>query len=246
MGAAARVACPHSVVSLFCRHNRFTADCPICSRGTLLEESPARGRGERRAGAKPGAAGGDPPAGAGREPARRSKAKEPRQGETPYRGRYGFAGPYERDGSASEVRLERVPGGLRLGEWSGGRLMPRAPVMAGGDLARLVEGAAEAGALSGGERDELLAAVTAGAHRGADDGAAGGADDHTHHGSSPGRSGELREELRVERLDGDRVRVARWVLRPGTGWDMLDAPPMLPARRYAEALSAAAGIGLLG
>jgi len=234
------------VVSLFCRHNRFTADCPICSRGTLLEESPSRRRAEPPAGATTGAAGGGSPARAGREPARRPRAKEPWQGETPYRGRYGSAGPYERDGAASEVRLERVPGGLRLGEWSGGRLAPRAPVMARGDLAGLVESAATAGALSGGERDELLAAVTARAHRRADAAAAGGAGEDTHHGASPGRSGVLREELRVERLDGDRVRVARWVLRPGTGWDMLDAPPMLPARRYAEALTAAAAIGLLG
>jgi hypothetical protein len=242
VGRAPRVACPHSVVSLFCRHNRFTADCPICSRGTLLEETRSRGR----AGAKPGAAGADPPARAGREPARGSQAKERPQRETPYRGRYGSAGPYERDGSVSEVRLERVPGGLRLGEWSGGRLMRRAPVMAGGDLAGLVEGAAEAGALTDGERDELLAAVTADADRDADGGAGGGADDDPRHGASPGRSGELREELRVERVDGERVRVARWVLRPGTGWEMLDAPPMLPARRYVDALGDAAAIDVLG
>jgi hypothetical protein len=72
-----------------------------------------------------------------------------------------------------------------------------------------------------------------------------GADGAVAHGASPGRSGELREELRVERLDGDRLRVARWVLRPGTGWDMLDAPPMLAAHRYAEALRDAAARGLL-
>ncbi|MBA3421684.1 MAG: hypothetical protein H0U12_07300, partial [Thermoleophilaceae bacterium] len=65
------------------------------------------------------------------------------------------------------------------------------------------------------------------------------------HGASPGRSGELQEELRIERVDGDRLRVARWVLRPGTGWDLLDAPTMLPARRYAEALADAARHGLL-
>ncbi|MBA3840588.1 MAG: hypothetical protein H0X55_09900, partial [Thermoleophilaceae bacterium] len=65
------------------------------------------------------------------------------------------------------------------------------------------------------------------------------------HGASPGRSGELRDELRVERIDGDRLRIARWVFRPGTGWDLLDAPTMLPARRYAEALADAARRSLL-
>ena len=37
------------------------------------------------------------------------------------------------------------------------------------------------------------------------------------HGASPGRSGELRDELRVERLDGDRLRIARWIMRPEPG-----------------------------
>jgi hypothetical protein len=64
-------------------------------------------------------------------------------------------------------------------------------------------------------------------------------------GVSPGRSGELRDELRIERLDGGRLRFARWVFRPGTGWDLLDSPTMLPARRYAEALADAARQGLL-
>jgi len=136
-----------------------------------------------------------------------------------------------------EVRLERVPGGLRLGEWSDARVLPRAPVVAVEGLSTLVAGASEAGALGDAERDELLEALAAGARPEVRDDAA--------HGASPGRSGELHEELRVERLEGDRVRVARWVLRPGTGWDMLDAPPMLAARRYAEALRGAAERGLL-
>ena len=45
-------------------------------------------------------------------------------------------------------------------------------------------------------------------------------------------------ELRVEAVD-DGLRVARWILRPGAGWELQDAPPMLPAARFAEALAAA-------
>ena len=42
-----------------------------------------------------------------------------------------------------------------------------------------------------------------------------------------------------------RVRVGRWVLRPGSGWQLQEAPPMLPAARFAEALAGAAREGLL-
>ena len=64
-------------------------------------------------------------------------------------------------------------------------------------------------------------------------------------GSSPGRTGELRDELRVECLDAGRVRIARWIARPGRGWELQDAPVMLPAARYAEALASAAECGAL-
>jgi hypothetical protein len=64
-------------------------------------------------------------------------------------------------------------------------------------------------------------------------------------GSSAGRSGDMREELRVERIDGDRLRIGRWILYPSRGWELQDAPPMLPATRYAEALRGAAAAGLL-
>ncbi|MEA2389037.1 MAG: hypothetical protein QOG41_1810, partial [Thermoleophilaceae bacterium] len=56
---------------------------------------------------------------------------------------------------------------------------------------------------------------------------------------------DLQEELRVEAVGDGSVRVARWVLRPGAGWELQDAPPMLPATRYAEALRGAARLGLL-
>jgi hypothetical protein len=35
--------------SLFCRHNRFTAECPICSKGSVLAREPV----ERANPAKP-------------------------------------------------------------------------------------------------------------------------------------------------------------------------------------------------
>jgi len=68
---------------------------------------------------------------------------------------------------------------------------------------------------------------------------------HPEHGASPGRAGELREELRVEALDHGRMRLARWLLRPGRGWELQEAPVMLPAARYAEALESAAAAGIL-
>ena len=34
------------------------------------------------------------------------------------------------------------------------------------------------------------------------------------YGASPGRTGEMRDELRVERVGAGRVRIARWILRP--------------------------------
>ena len=154
-------------------------------------------------------------------------------------------GPYERDGETYEVRLERVPGGLRLAEWSAGALRPAAPVLAASDVGTLVADAASASALEPAEYEEMTRALAEPGLAPPDvvdsppePGASG-------HGASPGRSGELRDELRVERLEGSRLRIARWVFRPGTGWDLLDAPTMLAARRYAEALGDAARRGLL-
>ena len=213
------------MVSLFCRHNRFTADCPICSRGTVLDPS-----AERSAGAPARRA--EAPA-----PARRARRRKPDAPRGAGSYRTATAGPYDRQGSTYEVRLERVPGGLRLAEWSGGRLERRAPVLAAGDVAELVEAAAAAGVIEGDEYDALAEALSTPVDERAEAAHARGA--------SPGRSGEMRDELRVERVDGDRLRVARWLHRPGTGWDLLDAPTMLPARRYAEALAEAARQGLL-
>jgi hypothetical protein len=193
------------------------ADCPICSKGTVLDQS-------RRAARRPSSGGGS---------SRRSAAEKKAAGA--FSGPHVSAGPFEDpDGVRYTVRLERVPGGVRLAEWSGSQLRARAPVLATDDLTTLVAGA-----------DGVLAAhdaeALAGALRTEPQGGAFGA----HAGVSRGRAGDFREELRVEPLDGRRVRVARWVLRPGAGWELQDAPPMLPAKRYAEALADAVGKGLM-
>ena len=156
-------------------------------------------------------------------------------------------GPYERDGEIYEVRLERVPGGLRLAEWSAGALRPAAPVLAASDVSTLMAEAAGASALEPSEYEQMTRALAEVSPEPAPSAAADPPPEAAAgaHGASPGRSGELRDELRVERLDGERLRIARWVFRPGTGWDLLDAPTMLAARRYAEALGDAARRGLL-
>jgi hypothetical protein len=179
-------------VPTFCRHNRFFADCPICSKGTVLD--PKR-QETRRPRATRSARGAPRPSPAAARPAR---------------GPYASAGPYD----GAEVRLERVPGGLRLAMWRGGQIERTAPVVAAADLPRLLGEAAE---------KELLPPVEALAY-----------------GASPGRSGELRDELRVEPAGDGKVRIARWILRPNRGWELQEAPVMLPPARFAEALRAGA------
>lgn len=214
------------MTSLFCRHNRFTADCPICSKGTVLDP-------ERGGSSSSRASRGDRP----RPPAGRGAGKP---APPDFRGPYAASGPYDGEGGERyEVRLERVPGGIRLGEWSSGALRRRAPVLPGPDLLALVASAVERGVLPEPDGAALVAAVGRTPEGGAtpEDGA---------FGASPGRAGDMREELRIERLpERELVRVARWVVRPGRGPELHDAPPMLPAKRYAEALAAAARNGAL-
>jgi hypothetical protein len=221
-------------VPLFCRHNRYTADCPICSKGTVLD--PNRGRSAPRRSSS-----------SGPSPARQAPRPATPHGATGSRvarvtvGPHAAAGPYEHeDGTPYEVRLERVPGGLRLGSWSRGALERRAPVLPGFDLPVLVREAVEREVVAGRDGERLLAALSA-------DGAPAEADAPLGaSGTSAGRSGELREELRVERMPDEHVRIARWLFRPGSGeWDLQDAPPMLPAARYAEALGAAVRAGVV-
>lgn len=185
----------------FCRHNRFLADCPICTKGTVLD--PNRKAEPRRRSATSGA----------------GKRKVPAAGATKVaRGPYASAGPYE----GAEVRLERVPGGLRLACWRGGQIERVAPVLAAGDLAALLGEAAQ---------KEVLADPPELADLPVEPGVAG---------ASPGRAGDLRDELRVEVLDGSRVRIARWVNRPNRGWELQEAPVLLPPGRFGEALTRAA------
>jgi hypothetical protein len=203
-------------VSTFCRHNRFTADCPICSKGTVLESG---GQLTRRAGSA----------------AARKRSPAEKRSSRAFSGPY-VAGPARRDedGVLYLMRLERVPGGVRLGEWRGSTLSPNAPVLPTGDLADLVARCGDA--LQARDAAKLVAALETATDPDVGDAAAG---------VSRGRSGDFKEELRVEALGEGRLRVARWVLRPAIGWDLQDAPPMLPAERYAEALADAARRGLI-
>ena len=189
-------------VSLFCRHNRHTADCPICSKGTPLDTTRAVAPRPRRRSSSPS-----------------SRREAP--GAT-YSGVYAAAGPYDDGDTTYEVRLERVPGGLRLAEWSAGSMRRRAPELPAGDLAGVLARAREQGVVQGSDADAL--AAVSGPPAG--------------DGVSRGRAGELKEELRVERVEDERVRIGRWILRPGSGWELQQAPVMLPAARYAEALAA--------
>ena len=216
------------MVSLFCRHNRFTADCPICSKGTVLDR-------ERSEPATTTAGRKSPSRRTGRAPDRGGRSKAAEGGE--FRGPYATAGPYDRDGDRYEVRLERVPGGLRLAEWAGGLLLRRAPVLAAGDLPGLIAAAAEREVASAGELTGLLEALDAPADA--------PPTDERPFGASPGRAGDMREELRVEPLGEGLVRIGRWMHRPGSGWSLKEAPTMYPASRYEEALADAAGRGVL-
>ncbi|MFL5896025.1 MAG: hypothetical protein ACJ76Z_13055 [Thermoleophilaceae bacterium] len=200
--------------SLFCRHNRFTADCPICSKGTLLDREPP----ER---VKPAG-----PAAARPRPSRRQAAAAATMTRYPHVS----AGPFEHDARVYEVRLEKVPGGLRLGEWRGGALERTAPVLPASALRSLAEDA-RAHAIAG------FAPLPAGAEPVSQGTAA-----------SAGRAGDLREELRLERLDEPGlVRVARWVFWPGAGvgWELQDSPVMLPETRFEQLFSEAARSGLI-
>ena len=196
-------------MSVFCRHNRFVAECPICSKGTVLDPNRKPERRPRPA------------------TVRRPGAKRPVQaasGVRVSRGEFASAGPYE-DGR--EVRLEKVPGGLRLAMWQAGQLVKDAPIVALEDLPSLLRSAAEQGLIEPAEFSR-------------DGDPAIGA-----HGASPGRTGELADELRVERLDDDRLRIARWIMRPNRGWELQEAPVLLPAGRFLGALGSAAGRGVL-
>lgn len=214
-------------MSLFCRHNRFTAECPICAKGTVLDPNRSTKKRARPAAPKATSA-----------PARRARRPAAPHGATRLtRGPYASAGPYLREDAPDyEVRLEKVPGGIRLGCWSGNGLERRAPVLDADDVAALVLEVEERELLPAPERARLLRALEAEPDPAPDD---------PPFGSSAGRSGELRDELRVEALEDGRVRIGRWLYRPGPGtWELQEAAPMLPAARFAEALESAVRRGV--
>ena len=171
-----------------------------------------------------------------REPVKPAKPSAPRSRAAKAKGgpvtatRYPHvsAGPVEHEARIYELRLEQVPGGLRLGQWRSGELERRAPVMPASALRELVEEARG--------RGYVKFDLPEGARETGDD-----------FGASPGRAGDMQEELRVERLGEGFVRIARWIFWPGTGvgWELQDAPVMLPEKRYEQALSEAALKGIL-
>ncbi len=178
-------------------------ECAICSKDAVPDPAPRAARGPRT-----------------------SSTGSPRRAATvsSSRGPYAAAGPYD---GGIEVRLERVPGGLRLAEWHAGQIARRAPELDASDLPGLLADAADKGL------------VEATAEGGNDAPSEGG------YGASPGRTGDMREELRVERVGTGRVRIARWVFRPNAGWQLQEAPVMLPAARFREAIESAAEQGVL-
>lgn len=193
--------------SLFCRHNRFTADCPICSKNTVLSRAPA----ERARPPKPATS-----------PRQKARPKASPVAVT----RYPHVSVEVR---GYEVRLEKVPGGLRLGQWRGGVLERKAPVLPGSALRELADDARARGYVAFDLPEK------------AQPGGQGLA-------ASAGRAGDMQEELRVERGDEPGyVRVARWIFWPGegVGWELQDAPVMLPEPRYAAVLAEAAAAGLV-
>jgi len=219
------------MTSLFCRHNRFTADCPICSKGTVLDP--------QRSAARPRSSGGS----SASDATRRSGTSRPAATSKAARvvtGPYVTAGPYQGDegGARYDVRLERVPGGIRMANWSLGQLQRGAPVLDAADVAGLVASARERELFPERDLKALEAALDA------EPAVAEGAQP-AEFAASPGRSGDLRDELRLEPIGEGRLRVARWIMRPNFGWELQDAPVMLPAARYAEALRAAVRGGML-
>jgi hypothetical protein len=212
-------------VPTFCRHNRFFAECPICSKGTVLD--PSRSATRRPASSSR-------PSGGSR---RRSTAPAPGVPRTS-RGPFVAAGPYD----GAEVRLERVPGGLRMASWRGGQIERTAPVLDAADAGALLAEAATKGLL---EPPPMGDGEAAGEDATSPPGTVEAVTEVGAFGASPGRSGELSDELRVERIDERRIRVARWILRPNRGWELQEAPVMLPPARFTQALAAAAGKGVL-
>jgi hypothetical protein len=136
--------------------------------------------------------------------------------------------PIEHEGRIYEVRLEQVPGGLRFGQWRSGQLERRAPILPASSLRELFDEAHGRGYIKFDLPEDIR-------------------DSGDHMGVSGGRAGDMREELRVERVGEGFVRIARWIFWPGAGvgWELQDAPVMLPEKRYEQALTDAAIKGII-
>jgi hypothetical protein len=123
---------------------------------------------------------------------------------------------------------------VRLARWTEGAIERAAPVLRAADLAALVASARERSVLA--ERDIEALEGALGAEPGGEP---------VEIGVSAGRSGDMREELRVEADSRAMLRIARWLYRPNAGWELQEAPVMLPAGRYAEALANAVRGGVI-
>ncbi|MEA2495080.1 MAG: hypothetical protein QOJ29_2991 [Thermoleophilaceae bacterium] len=136
--------------------------------------------------------------------------------------------PVEHEARIYEVRLEQVPGGLRLGQWYSGELERKAPVLPAAGMRELFDDARGRGYVRFDLPDQMAPT--------GDDVA-----------MSAGRAGDMQEELRAEALGDGLVRIARWIFWPGTGvgWELQEAPVMLPEKRFEQVLSDAAAKGLV-
>lgn len=194
--------------SLFCRHNRFTADCPICSKNTVLAKAPAPERARPTTSRKTSS----------------KKAVAPTMTRYPHVA----VGPVEHEARIYEVRLEQVPGGLRLGQWRSGELERKAVVVSVSALRELIDEARGRGFVKFHLPEDMR-------------------DSGDDMGVSAGQAGDMKDELRVERIGEGFARIARWIFWPGTGvgWELQDAPVMLPEKRYEQALTDAAIKGVI-
>lgn len=137
--------------------------------------------------------------------------------------------PVEHEARIYEVRLEQVPGGLRLGQWRAGELERIAPVLPASGLRELFDEARGRGLVT----FDLPESP--------------GAEPSDEHAASPGRAGDMQEELRLQQLGDGFVRIARWIFWPGAGvgWERQDAPVMLPESRFEQLLADATAKKLL-
>ena len=192
-----------SGVSRFCRHNRLAVECPICSKDAVPDPAPRAARGPRT-----------------------SSTGSPRRAATvsSSRGPYAAAGPYA---GGIEVRLERVPGGLRLAEWQAGQIARKAPELD----APTFPGCWPRPRTRGSWRPPRRGA-TARPPRAA---------------MAPARA-----------VPGTCARSCAWSAwapaasasragcsGPNAGWQLQEAPVMLPAARFREAIESAAEQGVL-